>query len=321
MRAVAPTNTFGIARRIFAATVVVLWAAFAGQAVAAPADAPPQATAPTPAPTPTTPDKMLINANQLAYDKNASVVSASGDVQLYYRGRILQADKVTYNQRERHVFAEGHVKLTDEKGNIVYATRLELTDDFKAGFIDRAQALSTDNTRLSAARVERSGGDISTAENGIYTACEPCKDHPERAPLWDLRAKKVTEDQTNHRMYYENAWFEVLGQPIAWVPYFSAPDAFRLQGDRPPRADVFPRLPIGLLGVGLPIFINLAPDYDLTLTPTYLSKRGFYGEADWRQRLQTGEYDIRLTGVDQQQPNLFLPEPYGAGDLRDARLA
>ncbi len=315
MRAVAPTNTFGIARRILAATIVAFWAAFAGQARAASADATPQAAAPTPAPTPATPDKMLINANQLAYDKNASVVSAIGDVQLYYRGRILQADKVTYNQRERHVFAEGHVKLTDEKGNIVYATRLELTDDFKAGFIDRAQALSTDNTRLSAARVERSGGNISTAENGIYTACEPCKDHPERAPLWDLRAKKVTEDQTNHRMYYENAWFEVLGQPIAWVPYFSAPDASVSKATGLLAPTFFQGSRLGF-GVGLPIFINLAPDYDLTLTPTYLSKQGFYGEADWRQRLQTGEYDIRLTGVDQQQPNLFLPEPYGAGDLR-----
>ena len=314
MRAAARTKTFGIARRVLAATALMLCAAFGGPCFAASA-APPAAT-PTPAPTlPATPDKMLINADQLTYDKTANVVSAIGDVQLYYRGRVLQADKVTYNQQDRHVFAEGHVKLTDEKGNIVYATRLELTDDFKAGFIDRAQALSTDNTRLSAARVERSGGNFSTAENGIYTACEPCKDHPERPPLWDLRAKKVTEDQLNHRMYYEDAWLEILGTPIAWVPYFSAPDASVSKATGVLAPIFFQGSRLGF-GMGLPIFINLAPDYDLTLTPTYLTKQGFYGEADWRQRFSHGEYDIRLTGVDQQQPSLFLPEPYGAGDER-----
>ena len=66
----------------------------------------------------------------------------------------------------------------------------------------------------------------------------------------------------------------------------------------------------------MPYFINLAPNYDLTLIPTYLSKQGLLGEVDWRQRLSNGVYSIRATGIDQQQPDVFPAYPYGAGDQR-----
>ena len=66
----------------------------------------------------------------------------------------------------------------------------------------------------------------------------------------------------------------------------------------------------------MPYFINLAPNYDLTLIPTYLSKQGLLGEVDWRQRLSNGIYNIRVTGIDQQQPGAFPAYPYGAGDFR-----
>ena len=60
--------------------------------------------------------------------------------------------------------------------------------------------------------------------SGVYTACEPCKAHPERPPLWQVRAAKIIENQQTHVVYYEDAWLEVAGVPIAYVPYFSAPD-------------------------------------------------------------------------------------------------
>ena len=76
--------------------------------------------------------------------------------------------------------------------------------------------------------------------------------------------------------------------------------------------------PGGYLGYGIsmPYFINLAPNYDLTLTPTFLSKQGLFGEVDWRQRLSNGTYNIKATGIDQEQPGLFPAFPYGAGDTR-----
>ena len=261
------------------------------------------------------PDKLIVEANELVYDKDHNTVSAVGAVELYYKRRVLQADRVVYNRTTRRVYAEGRAKLTDEHGNVTYASRFDLTDDFAAGFAEGVETLSTQKTRFTAPRVERSAGSITVFNGGVYTACEPCKDHPERPPFWQIRAARIIENQQTHIVYYEDAWLEVGGVPIAYVPYFSAadPSVTRASGFLAPT--FYHGNYIGY-GVGLPYFYSLAPNYDLTLTPTYLSAQGPFAEVEWRHRLDNGQYNIRVTGVYQQNPKLFLPAPYGSGNER-----
>ena len=57
---------------------------------------------------------------------------------------------------------------------------------------------------------------------------------------------------------------------------------------------------------------------DLTLQPTFLSRQGVLGQAEWRHRLLTGSYNIRLAGIFQRDDTAFLPPPLGAQD-RDFR--
>ncbi|RZK96500.1 MAG: LPS-assembly protein LptD, partial [Methylobacterium sp.] len=71
-------------------------------------------------------------------------------------------------------------------------------------------------------------------------------------------------------------------------------------------------------GLATPFFVNLAPNYDLTLSPAFLSNQGVLGQAEFRHRLETGSYNLRLSGIFQTTPSAFLPGPLGAGD-RDFR--
>jgi LPS-assembly protein len=272
------------------------------------------ATAPPPAPTKPA-DKLIIDADELIYDKDKDTVTAQGSVQLFYQGRILQADKVVYTRATKRVYAEGHAKMTDEHGDVVYGTRFELSENFRDGFIDSVQALTSDKTRFTSPRGERMNGAVTVLEKGSYTACEPCKDHPERPPFWQVRAAKIIENQETHTIYYEGAQMLVWGFPVFYMPYFSSPDSTvnKQTGVLAPQL-----VSGGNLGYGLsvPYFINLAPSYDLTLIPTYLSKQGLLGEVDWRQRLSNGQYSLKVVGIDQQQPNAFPVYPYGAGNQR-----
>jgi LPS-assembly protein len=257
-------------------------------------------------------DKMIVEADELVYNKDKNTVSAVGNAQLYYQGRILEADKVIYDRNTKRVYAEGHAKLTDDRGDVTYGSRFDLTEDFKNGFIESVEAIAVDKTRMTAPRVERSEGNITVLEKGTYTACEPCKDHPERPPLWQIRAMRIIHNEESHIIYYEDAWVEVAGVPIAYLPYFSAPDPTidRLSGFLTPH---FTNSTYLGAGYGIPYFINLAPNYDLTIDPTYLTKQGIFGDAIWRHRLATGAYDIRVTGVFQKDPGAFVVAPYGAG--------
>jgi LPS-assembly protein len=260
-------------------------------------------------------DKMIIDADELIYDKDKNIVTASGSVQLFYQGRVLQADRVIYDRNTKRVYAEGHAKMTDERGDVMYGSRFELSDDFREGFIDSVQALTSDKTRFTSPRAERQNGDITVFQKGTYTACEPCKDHPDWPPFWQVKATKIIENQETHTVYFEDAQLQFWGFPVIYMPYFSAPDPTvnKQTGLLAPQFVSSAYLGYGL---SMPYFFNLAPNYDLLVNPTYLSKQGLLGEVDWRQRLTNGTYSIRMIGIDEQQPGVFPPNPYGAGDQR-----
>ena len=79
---------------------------------------------------------MVVEANSVVYDDKAHSVTAEGDAQIYNQGKILEADRVTYFKDTGRVLAEGSVKLTDSDGTVTHADRMELTGDFKQGFVE-----------------------------------------------------------------------------------------------------------------------------------------------------------------------------------------
>ncbi|MFI5011664.1 MAG: LPS-assembly protein LptD [Hyphomicrobiales bacterium] len=268
---------------------------------------------------------MLVEAKEMVYDKDKNTVSAVGNAKVYYQGKVLEADKVTYYRDQKRVLAEGNAKLTDEQGNVFYGTTFELTDDFKNAFMNSLLVVSKETpaasgnpayrTRFAGPRAERVEGETTTVQNGTYTACEPCKDDPTKPPLWQVRAKRIIDNHIEHKVYYEDAWLELYGWPVAYMPYFSAPDPSvrRASGFLAPH--FFGGSNVGY-GVGVPYFWALAPDYDVTITPSYLTQQGFLGEVEWRQRLSNGAYSIKVSGINQQDPNAFSAPPYGASNKK-----
>jgi LPS-assembly protein len=269
-------------------------------------------------------DRLLVDAKEIVYDNDRNTIAASGDVQMNYQGRTLQADRVTYDRNTGRVFAEGNARLTDASGTVATGDRFELTDDFKNGFIDSLRVVQTTveqgrplTTRFTAPRAERAEGETTVFERGTYTACEPCKDNPERPPLWQVKAAKIIHNNSEQTIYYEDASLELFGIPVAYLPYFWTPDPTvkRKTGFLSPRY-----IYSSALGYGgsIPFFWAIAPNYDLTITPTYLSRQGLLGQVEWRHRLETGTYNIRAAGINQADPEAFLPPPLGAGN-RDFR--
>jgi LPS-assembly protein len=269
-------------------------------------------------------DRLLVEAKEIVYDNDRNTVSATGDVELNYQGRTLQADRVVYDRKTGRVFAEGNARLTEANGSVVTGSRFELTDDFKAGFIDSLRVEQTVRdggqdvrARFTAPRAERADGESTVFERGTYTACEPCATDPQRPPLWQVKAARIIHNNSERTIYYENATIEFAGIPVAYMPYFWTPDPTvkRKTGFLAPQYVTSTALGTG---AAVPFFWNLGPNYDLTLTPTFLTRQGVLGQAEWRHRLLNGAYNIRAAGIFQQEPEAFLPSPLGAAD-RDFR--
>lgn len=249
-------------------------------------------------------EQMLIEADELAYDFDRETVTAKGNVQIQYGGYVLDAERVIYNQRSGRLIASGGVRLLDPAGTLTTAETMDITDDFRDGFVESLNVITTDRTRFSAQGAEQRDGTLTIFRRGVYTACEPCLEHPERPPLWQIKAARIIQNKAERTIYYEHPRLEFFGIPIAYAPFFSHPDPTvqRKSGFLTP--SLLRTEKIGF-GVTTPYFWNLAPDYDLTFSPTYLSQAGLLMQTEWRQRLMKGSYSIRLAGIFQNERGAF----------------
>ena len=168
--------------------------------------------------------QMLVQANEINYDYANNRVAAVGNVQIYYGNSTLEANRVVYDQKTKRLHAEGNVRLTEQDGKVTYGEIMDLSDNYRDGFVDSLRIDTPDQTRMAATRAERSSGQYTVFHNGVYTACAPCKDDPKKPPLWQVKAARIIHDQGEKMIYFEDARLEFFGQPIAFLPYFSAPD-------------------------------------------------------------------------------------------------
>jgi LPS-assembly protein len=272
-----------------------------GQAVLGPRS--PAAVRPV-APAADTDPRLLMEAKELVYDYDKEVVTAVGSVDIYYDGRALQADRVAYDQKSNRLKATGAVKLTERDGNVVYAGTLDVTDDFRDGFVESLRFETADRTHFAAARARRTGGKLSVFDRGVYTACAPCRENPAKPPIWRIKAKRIIWREDEKTVYYEDATFELFGYSIAWLPFFSHPDPTvkRKTGLLAPR---FSKSGDVGYGVETPYFWALAPNMDLTLSPMFTSKQGVMLKGEFRHQLMDGAYRIRGAGISQLDSDQF----------------
>ncbi|GLH78234.1 LPS-assembly protein LptD [Bradyrhizobium sp. SSBR45G] len=259
-------------------------------------------------------NQMLVQATTVEYDTNNSRVSAVGNVQLFYNGTSVEADRVIYDQKTKRLHAEGNIRMTDADGKITYANSLDLADDYRDGFVDSLRVETEDQTRMAATRADRSKGNTTVFENGVYTACAPCRDDPKKPPLWQVKGARIIHDQTEKMLYFENAQLEMFGVPLAYIPYFSTPDPTvkRKSGFLMPG---FSQATGYGVGVDIPYYWAIDGSYDATFTPRLTSKQGVLLQTEFRQRLDGGSYQVRLYGIDQLDRNAFAGQP-GDRELR-----
>jgi len=249
-------------------------------------------------------EKMLVEADQMVYDYDRNTVAAVGNVKVYYAGYTLEAEKLTYNRGNGRLIATGNVKLVDPTGATYSSDYFDVTDDFSEGFVQSLRVDTAEDTHFAAAKAERTGGNITTFTNGTYTACAPCAEHPEKPPLWDVKAEKIVFNQQEHMIYFTDAALEFFGMPVAYLPYFGIPDATvkHKSGFLTPNFGYSAKL--GAFA-SIPYYWSLAPSYDFTFTPTFLSRQGVMLEGEFRQRLSNGQYMIHVAGIDQMSPDAF----------------
>lgn len=245
-----------------------------------------------------------LQGDQLIYDTAGNRVIARGNVEIFYNDYILTADEVVYDQNASTLTAVGNVVLKEPQGNIVRADRYTLTDDFRDGFVQSLRITTSDQSTITAEQASRREGNVTEFRNGKFT---PCKSDGTTPPLWCVSAARIIHDKDAKTITYQDATFDIYGQPVLYMPYFqhADPTVKHQSGFLSPGFGQSEQL--GFM-TEVPYYFALAPNYDFTFRPSYLSAQGIMWAGDWRHRLANGEYTVKFTAIDQDFRDLPVPD-------------
>jgi len=252
-----------------------------------------------------TDEPAVIEADELVYDEPLDLVIARGSVEIVQAGRILRADQITYNRKTRMVTATGNVVLVEPTGEVLFADYAELDDSLRDGFVEGVAVLFPDDSRFIATSGRRRAGRVTEVDRGVYSPCDLCPDDPRRAPLWQLRAARITHDAERRDVIYRDAYLDMFGVPVFYTPYLSHPDPTVEQrtGFLTPTFGTTSDLGPFIYNY---FYWGIAPDRDATFTLGTTTERGLLLGAEYRQRFARGEITID-TSVNQSDRKEDVP--------------
>ena len=236
-------------------------------------------------------EPFVFQADRLNFDRERNVVTAEGNVELARGGRILRADRVALDRTTGIARAEGNVTLIEPGGEVLFADSVELTEDLKDGFVEQFKARLGTGSRLAASWGHLQDGTRADLNQAVYSACEPCGEDPSEAPVWQVKARRVTHDRVEQQVTYRDAVLEMWGVPVLYSPYLSHPDpdVTRKTGFLAPT--VGHRSGLGAR-VETPWFWNIAPNRDATFIPVIAAERGFVGAGEYRHLYDGGRLEV-----------------------------
>jgi len=164
-------------------------------------------------------------------------------------------------------YSEDELALHSESASLNLASdQAKLRD---ALFISPAAPL-----RGRAKTIYRENSSLTRYKAVAYTSCRPGNQD------WVVHASELKMNKATGQGAAKNAWLEFKGNPVLYSPYMSFPiDDRRLSGFLAP---AFGSTKRGGLTFSAPYYWNIAPNYDATLRPRYMSNRGVVLGGDFR---------------------------------------
>ena len=122
-------------------------------------------------------EQVYLDAETIEESEDGDVITAAGDVEARYGGRILKADTLIYDKRTGRVRASGNVSITDQDGTVRFADEIEVGEDLDDGYAVGFSTRLPEGGVASANSAVRQDDGISALDQAIYTACDVCEEN------------------------------------------------------------------------------------------------------------------------------------------------
>ncbi|RJF33173.1 LPS assembly protein LptD [Pseudoalteromonas gelatinilytica] len=211
---------------------------------------------------------MNLSAQSALIDKQRGLLNATGPI--VYRDKVSQINSsglnADLNNSELSLLGADY-KLTDQLGH------------------GGAEKLTVNESGLNLM-------------NASFTTC------PGETPVWAIEADEIDLSSEDGWGETHNTVLRVFDTPVLYIPYFTFPlDDRRKSGLLTPNFSSSGRYGIETI---TPYYWNIAPNYDATITPRYMSKRGLQmiGEFRYLTEQNNGLIAVEYLDKDDEEPNV-----------------
>ncbi|MHB0973512.1 MAG: LPS-assembly protein LptD [Thiobacillus sp.] len=227
------------------------------------------------------------------------IIEANGKVEGRQAGQNFFANWVRYNTTLNLVEARGEVRL-EQPALLVSGDSLKLDlDDYSGELTQPVYHLLAQKGRGDADHIDFVDKEHFKLQDATYTTCPVDNDD------WYLEVNDLDIDKSRDVGTARNASLHFLGVPILYTPWMDFPlSNARKTGVLAPTFGTTQRSGFDLL---VPYYLNLAPNYDATLSPRLMSKRGVQ---------LGGEFRYLLDNVHGVNSAAYLPNDAVAGRSR-----
>lgn len=263
-------------------------------------------------PEPVEPTPEFISAQRIEGKKDRQV-EAVGKAELRKYRETIYADRLLYRQDTKELVANGSVVI-QQGSDEMSGPHLELNMDTGIGDMEQPRfILGGDFARGDADSLHMEGKKNFTLRNVSYTTCPAGDDD------WVLNMSRLDVDRTTQLGTAHGALVKFKGVPILYAPWMD----FALNDNRKTGflGPVFGSTTKGGSEITLPFYWNIAPNYDATISPRVMTKRGVLLGNEFRY-LQPGyagqlQVDVlpgdRLTNTTRSRLSLKHAQNFGAG--------
>ncbi|MEO6580628.1 MAG: LPS assembly protein LptD [Sphingomicrobium sp.] len=252
------------------------------------------------------------SADQVVYDSDADVITATGRVRLDREGNYLAADQVTWTRKTGEVQAQGNVVVVNPEGDKLVGDRVTLTDSLRDGTIDNLLVVLESGGRIAASRGTRVDG-VTTLDDAVYSPCPVSTPTGcPKNPSWKIVAARVVQDPATHRIRFQGGRLSLFGVTLPLLPIFSIGTGAGGSGGT--SGALIPDIAFSSsngLELAVPYYWRFASNRDFTLTPHIYSKTAPALEGRFRNLNSLGAYQIGAFAtygrIDDPDPNAVSP--------------
>jgi LPS-assembly protein len=239
------------------------------------------------------PDELFTDLDAEHFDVSKDDVTVvTGEVEMQRGEQWLGTDKLTYQHDAERFITEGPVRYQDQ-GLRFLADQAQGDQKADVVTLDKVRYQFNDNPGNGMADRITMQGDQGRMEGASFSTCPPGQRQ------WEFTAGRIDVDQEEGMGTARNATLRLSGVPVLWIPWLRFPtDDRRRTGLLSPTIGYDDR---NGFDYQQPIYLNLAPNYDATLAPRWLSRRGLMLGGEFRYLFpggHSGELDGTWLGND-----------------------